>query len=130
MPFGVSDAVAAGIKVLDKFIPDPSERAKAEAALRADLMSIDKAQIDVNKAEAETGSLFIGGWRPGIGWVCAAAVAYTYLVVPIAVWIGFLVGKPIPKPPTLDANLWELMFAMLGLGGFRTIEKLKGVASK
>jgi high-affinity Fe2+/Pb2+ permease len=130
MPFGVGDAVAAGIKVLDKFIPDPSERAKAEAALRADLMSIDKAQIDVNRAEAETGSLFIGGWRPGIGWVCAAAVAYTYLVVPIAVWIGFLVGKPIPKPPTLEANLGELMFAMLGLGGLRTIEKLKGVASK
>jgi hypothetical protein len=130
MAFGLGDAVAAGIKVLDKFIPDPAARAKAEAELRDALLAHDRAQIEVNKAEAETGSLFIGGWRPGIGWVCSAAVAYTYLFVPLAVWIGFLIGKPIPKPPVLDANLWELMFAMLGLGGLRTIEKLKGVASK
>jgi len=130
MPFGIGDAVAAGLKVIDKFVPDPAAKAKAEAELRADLMAQDKAQLEVNRAEAETGSLFIGGWRPAIGWVCAAAVAYTYLLVPLGMWIGFLVGKPIPKPPALDGALWELMFAMLGLGGLRTFEKIKGVAAK
>jgi hypothetical protein len=130
MAFGIDDAIAAGLKVIDKFVPDPAAKAKAEAELRADLLASDRAQMEVNKAEAQTGSLFIGGWRPAIGWVCAAAVAYTYLLVPVGMWLSFLVGKPIAKPPVLDANLWELMFAMLGLGGLRTFEKIKGVASK
>jgi len=130
MAFGIDDAIAAGLKVIDKFVPDPAAKAKAEAELRADLLASDRAQMEVNKAEAQTGSLFIGGWRPAIGWVLAAAVAYTYLLVPIGMWVSFVVGKPIAKPPVLDANLWELMFAMLGLGGLRTFEKIKGVASK
>jgi hypothetical protein len=45
-------------------------------------------------------------------------------------WVAFVMGKPIAKPPALDNNLWELMFALLGLGGLRTFEKLKGVAAK
>jgi roadblock/LC7 domain-containing protein len=130
MAFGIDDAIAAGLKVIDKFVPDPAAKAKAEAELRADLLASDRAQMEVNKAEAQTGSLFIGGWRPAIGWVLAAAVAYTYLIVPVGMWVSFVVGKPIAKPPVLDANLWELMFAMLGLGGLRTFEKIKGVASK
>lgn len=130
MAFGIDDAVAAGLKVIDKFVPDPAARAKAEADLRADLMASDRAQIEANKTEAATGSLFIGGWRPAIGWVCALAVLYTYLLVPIGMWVAFIAGKPIAKPPVLDGNLWELMFAMLGLGGLRTFEKIKGVAAK
>ena len=130
MAFGLDDAVAAGLKVIDKFVPDPAAKAKAEAELRADLLASDRAQMEVNKAEAASDSMFKGGWRSAIGWVCAAAVAYTYLLVPIGMWIAFVVGKPIAKPPVLDANLWELMFAMLGLGGLRTFEKIKGVASK
>ena len=130
MAFGIDGAIAAGLKVIDKFVPDPAAKAKAEAELRADLMASDRAQMEVNKAEAASGSVFVAGWRPAIGWVCAAAVAYTYLLVPVGMWLSFLVGKPIAKPPVLDANLWELMFAMLGLGGLRTFEKIKGVASK
>jgi hypothetical protein len=130
MAFGIDDAIAAGLKVIDKFVPDPAAKAKAEAELRADLLASDRAQMEVNKAEAANGSVFVAGWRPAIGWVCAAAVAYTYLLVPVGMWLSFLVGKPIAKPPVLDANLWELMFAMLGLGGLRTFEKIKGVASK
>lgn len=130
MAFGIDDAVAAGLKVLDKFVPDPAAKAKAEAEMRDALFAADKAQAEINKAEAENGSLFVGGWRPAIGWVCAAAVAYTYLLVPVGMWVAFVMGKPIAKPPALDGNLWELMFALLGLGGLRTFEKLKGVAAK
>lgn len=130
MAFGIDDAVAAGLKVLDKFVPDPAAKAKAEAEMRDALFAADRAQAEINKAEAESGSLFVGGWRPAIGWVCAAAVAYTYLLVPVGMWIAFVMGKPIAKPPALDNNLWELMFALLGLGGLRTFEKLRGVAAK
>jgi len=50
------------------------------------------------------------------------------LLVPLAIWIGFIVGHSIPKPPTLHSNLWQLMFGMLGMGALRSLEKLKGVA--
>lgn len=128
MAFGIDDAIAAGLKVLDKFIPDPEARAKAEAELRVDLRQWDAGQTQVNAVEAANPSLFVAGWRPAIGWCCGVALFYTYLLVPIGMWIGFLIGKPIPKPPVLDSNLWELMFGMLGLGGMRTYEKIKGVA--
>ena len=78
-----------------------------------------------DKAEAASPSLFVAGWRPAIGWTCAAALAYQFLLAPLAVWVGFLIGHPVPKPPTLDEHLWELMFGMLGLGALRSLEKIK-----
>ena len=63
MSFGIDDAIAAGMKVLDKFIPDPEAKAKAETALRDSLLSWDKAQSDVNAVEAANASVFVSGWR-------------------------------------------------------------------
>lgn len=128
MAFGIGDAIAAGMSLIDKFIPDPAKKIEAEAALRKDLQAWDQQQADINKEEAKHSNLFVSGWRPFIGWVCGASIAYTFLIVPLALYIGFLVGHPIPKPPVLDGNLWELTTAMLGLGGLRTFEKIKGVA--
>lgn len=130
MAFGIDDAIAAGLKILDKFIPDPEARARAEVELRRDLMAWDASQTAVNTAEASHSSLFVAGWRPAIGWCCAIALAYSYLFVPFAGFILMLAGKPLPKFPILDANLWELMFGMLGMGALRTYEKLRGVNSK
>ena len=110
---------------LGKAFPDPAERDKQAQALIAQLMTADTAQIQVNTAEAQSGSNFRGGWRPAIGWVCAAALAYQFLLAPLAMWIGFVIGKPVPKMPTLDDHLWELMFAMLGMGALRSFDKLK-----
>jgi hypothetical protein len=129
MSFGIDDAIAAGLKVLDKFVPDPEARVKAEAELRSSLQQWDAGQAAVNKAEAENPNLFVSGWRPAIGWCCGLALFYSYLLVPLGMYVGFVSGKPLPKPPVLDGNLWELMFALLGLGGMRTYEKIKGVAA-
>lgn len=128
MAFGIDDAIAAGLKLIDKFVPDPAAKAKAESELRDSLKGWDDNQARINEKEAENASVFVSGWRPAIGWVCAFAVAYTYVLVPVGMWVSFVIGKPMPKPPVLDGNLWELMFAMLGLGGLRTFEKLKGLA--
>jgi len=128
--FGIGDAVAAGLRVLDKFIPDPAEKAKAEAALRADLMAWDKAQTDVNAAEAQSSSLFVAGWRPLIGWICGASLAWQFVVMPMGLWSAAVFGVHLPTPPSLDGMLWELMFGLLGMGGLRTFEKIKGVAAK
>lgn len=130
MSFGIDDAIAAGLKVLDKFIPDPAEKAKAEGELRSALMTWDKSQTDVNAVEAANSSVFVGGWRPFIGWVCGAALAYQYVLSPIILWVAGMAHIVIPPPPRLDGSLWELMFGMLGLGGLRTFEKIKGVATK
>ena len=96
--------------------------------MREALRGWDKGQSDVTLAEAQSASLFVAGWRPAIGWCCAAAVFYSYLLVPLGMYAGFLTGHPVPRPPVLDEHLWELMFILLGVGGLRTYEKLKGVA--
>lgn len=110
------------------FIPDPEQRAKQTQELMAALQAWDNQQSEVNKQEAASSSLFVSGWRPAIGWVCALALFYQYIMVPFATW-GFAFAEvSIPVMPKLDSTLWELMFGMLGMGGLRTFEKVKGVA--
>lgn len=108
-------------------IPDPvareKERAAAIAQLTTQLMQADAGQSEINRAEAGHASLFVAGWRPFIGWVCGAALAYQYVLVPLGMWSAFLAGHPLPKPPTLDDTLWQLMFGMLGMGALRSIDK-------
>lgn len=114
--------------VLNKFLPDPEQRAKAEAELTSALQGWDSSQSEINKTEAQSMNLFVAGWRPAIGWTCALALIYQYLLVPLAVWGSTWSGHDLPTPPRLDDVLWELLFGMLGMGGLRTFEKLKGVA--
>jgi len=117
-------------KVLD-LIPDANARAKAaEEYQRAILDAAAKAEADqreINKAEAANASVFVSGWRPFIGWVCGAALAFEYLVRPFWIWAAGLWWPGAPTPPGLDDMLWQLMFGMLGMGGLRTFEKTKGV---
>ena len=126
MAFGIGEAVAAGLQVINKFIPDPNARIAAEAQLRQDLLAWDKSQTDVNAVEAASGNVFVSGWRPAIGWVCAVALAFNYLFPYVVYLIGPLVG-PIPAPPKLDGSLMELVMALLGLAGLRSFDKLKGL---
>jgi hypothetical protein len=122
--FGIGDAVAAGIKVLDKFVADPDAKIKAEAELRNALFALDAKQAEINTAEAANSNVFVSGWRPAIGWIGAGGLAYHFILRPIFVGLGWT------SLPTLDGMLFELIFAMLGFGGLRTYEKLKGVAAK
>lgn len=126
--FGIDDAIAAGLKVLDKFVPDPGAKAQAEAELRNSLQAWDKAQTDVNAVEAGSGSIFVAGWRPFIGWVCGGALAYNYIARPLLQWGVNIYDPSIPLPPAFDGMLMELVLGMLGMGGLRTFEKIKGVA--
>ena len=127
MAFGIDDIIGNVLGIVNKFVPDPQQRAQAEGELRTALQGWDQQQTDVNKQEAASADLFVAGWRPFIGWVCGAALAYQYVVVPLAMWGATWAGYAVPKPPTLDDTLWQLMFGMLGMGGLRTFEKLKGI---
>lgn len=128
MTFGIADAVAAGLKVIDKFVPDPEAKAKAEEQLRSDLQAWDKTQTDVNAVEAAHENVFVSGWRPALGWTCAVAFAFIYVVGPMITWLSTMAGNPIPLPSFNVDALMGLTLGMLGLGGLRTYEKVKGVS--
>jgi hypothetical protein len=113
------------IDLLAPLIPDPAAREKALQSILGMLQEADQQQVSVNRQEALHASLFVAGWRPAIGWTCAAALGFEFLVSPLGQWIGFVLGHPIPKPPTLSEHLWELLMGMLGLGALRSLEKIK-----
>ncbi len=128
MAFGFDDAIAAGLKVLDKFIPDPEAKAKAETELRESLMQWDQGQMKVNEAEAGNASIFVSGWRPFVGWTCGVAFAYHYVLQPVALFVAALFGKTVVLPAFAMESLLTVLLGLLGLGGMRTYEKFKGVA--
>jgi hypothetical protein len=101
--------------------------------LQAD-QAIISGQIEINKAEAMSGSLFKGGWRPAVGWICAFGFLYQFILQPLIPWGVALAARvfeyqmSIPPLPELDnSTLMSLTMGMLGLGGFRTFEKIKGI---
>ena len=86
------------------------------------------AQLEINKAEAASGSLFKGGWRPAVGWVCALAFAYHYLLQPLLVFILTASGVDLPELPSFDmSTLLTVLGGLLGIGGLRSYEKTKGL---
>lgn len=126
--------------VLDKVIPDPqaAAAAKLEAlklAQTGQLAELDAqtklalAQIGVNQADSQGASPMQRNWRPMIGWVCAAALAWDTILRPMIFFGMAAAGKPLPVMPTLSTDqLYGLLFGLLGLGGLRTVEKVKGAA--
>ena len=88
----------------------------------------DKAQTDVNAVEAANENIFVSGWRPALGWTCAVAFAFIYVIGPMITWLSTMAGNPIPLPSFNVDALMGLTLGMLGLGGLRTYEKVKGVA--
>lgn len=137
-PILLSGVFEIGKGLIDKFFPDPEAKAKAQlellkmqqdgqlqelgAALQRDL-----AQAETNKVEAASSSIFVSGWRPGIGWVCVAGLFYQYLLRPLLPWACEAFGHSVPAMPSLDGNMMELVFVLLGFGGLRTYEKQKGL---
>lgn len=120
---------------LIKRIPDKNERARAQEDIEQQMLtamtSLVQGQLAVNAKEAEHASIFVAGWRPAIGWVCGAGLAWNFIVQPLISWIAFLVpGAPdLSGAPQLEiGELMTILGGMLGLGGLRTYEKRLGVA--
>ena len=113
--------------VINRFFPDKTEQEKAQIAQALTIMQM---QMDVNKEEAKSTSVFVSGWRPFIGWVCGMACAWNWLGLPMAVALSTYMGHPIPLSSADITEMMPVLMGMLGLGGLRTYEKLNGVASK
>jgi hypothetical protein len=128
----IQDLISPVADLLGKFIPDATERQKLahEIATMAQKNAHENAmaQIEVNKTEAASNSIFKGGWRPFIGWVCGTAFAYHFVLQPVLIFVMTYVGYPVPDLPEFDmASLMTVLGGLLGLGSLRTFEKYKGV---
>ena len=119
-------APVAGI--LDKFVEDKDLKMQLQHELETALHSANMAQIEVNKAEATHKSIFVAGWRPSVGWVCSLAMLYHFILAPM-IQFGFALGGVEQALPEFDfSQLSTVLMGMLGLGGLRTFEKMKGVS--
>ena len=107
---------------MDKIFTNDEERMQAQAVLDKIAQKPAILQAEINKIEAQHRSLFVAGWRPAIGWVCAIGLAFPFIVNPLIEWAGGT-GPKIPMD-----QLMELVVALLGLGTLRTFEKLAGRA--
>lgn len=124
--------------LLDKLIPDPEARAKAQLdllKLQQDgafkeldaQLQVNLAQAEINKVEAASQNGFQAGWRPLAGYACVAGLGYEFLLRPMLPWVLTVSGVDAPPLPSLDGVLFELMFGMLGLGTLRTADRWKRV---
>lgn len=122
---GVGEVADLAGKVIDRLWPDKSEQERAQLAAA---VSVVQGQLDINKAEATSSSVFVAGWRPFIGWVCGTACAWNWIALPAAKFVLAYIGQPVQLAPADLAEMWPLLMGMLGLGTLRTYEKTKGVA--
>lgn len=111
--------------IIGKIWPDKSA---AEQQQLAAAVLIVQGQLDINKAEAASPSVFTSGWRPAIGWVCGAACAWNWIGLPIANMVLVLWGHPLNLRPADVTEMMPILMGMLGLGSLRTVEKIKGVS--
>lgn len=134
----VGGLITAALEIIDKVIPDPQAKAQAKLEvlkleqqgefkrLDADLQ-VMLAQAAINQEEAKSTDAFRGGWRPAVGWVCVTGMAYTYIAAPLLTWASATNGWA--PPPSIDTfDLLIMLGGMLGFGGMRSFERIRGKA--
>ena len=148
-PLLIGPLLDIGAKLIDRIFPDPTEAAKAQLELlklqqTGELAEI-AGQLEINKIEAASPSLWVAGWRPGAGWVCVTSLAMIYIpkaavltalwtyqaIVLVNAWKGAGPAPVLPLYPDLGVtDLIGLLGALLGIGTMRSWDKTKGVATK
>lgn len=132
-PLLLGPLMEVGKTLIDRFLPDQEAKRKAEAELltmaaQGELKTI-LAQLEINAKEAANPNVFVSGGRPFFLWVGGVGFAYATIVQPILAWVAAIKGWPAPPDVNQDL-LWVVVTGLLGLGGLRSVEKVKGVASK
>jgi len=117
----IAQPIEALGNAFDKVFTTDEERMKAQAVLDKIALQPSILNAELNKIEAQHRSIFVAGWRPAVGWICACGIAFAFIGNPLLE--RFVGGDPVAVP--LDMIL-ELVLAMLGMGALRTFEKLHG----
>jgi hypothetical protein len=115
----IADLVTTAI---NKIWPDKSEQEKQQLAAA---VMVVQGQLDINKVEAASPSVFVAGWRPFIGWTCGVACGWNWIGLPVAKFLLTWFGHPIDVSPADVSEMMPVLMGMLGLGGLRTYEKVK-----
>lgn len=138
MAFGLDDIIAEGLKILNKYIPDPQAQVNAQLEMmkikQADsfkeveaALQEQQMQTDINKVEAASDHIFVAGWRPFMGWICGLGFAMQVIFFPLAATVSVVIGHPIQMPEMPIEVLMTTLMGMLGLGYYRTREKMGGL---
>ena len=119
----LASPVEAVGNAFDKLFTSDEEKAQAAAVMEKLRQQPAALQVEINKLEAQHRSVFVAGARPAILWICAAGLAFAFLINPVIQWYT---GNPGPELPL--QYVMELVWAILGLGTLRTWEKVQGRA--
>lgn len=123
---GVTDATSKIKTMITGKLP-PEQQAQIDMEIIKLENALILGQMEVNKIEASNPNLFVSGWRPAAGWVCVSGFGYEFLIRPWVAWISGIYKWPLP--PSLETNdLMTVLTGLLGLGIYRTYEKVKGVS--
>lgn len=136
-----SDPITAlldvGIMAISRIWPDPIQQAqevrklqelaqKGDLALMKSEVSLLLGQIEINKIEAKSNSIFVAGWRPFVGWVGGLSFAYASILEPLMRFIANMRGYT-GDFPEINTNLTiQVLLGMLGLGVMRSFDKKNG----
>lgn len=128
----IDSLISPVLAILDKVVPDQGEKARLahEIATLAERQAheIAQEQIRVNRTEAASHSIFVAGWRPAVGWICALGLGFNFLCVPAGNFFLTLNGSGVLIPALDVSQMMPILMGMLGLGAYRSFEKVKGVS--
>ena len=118
---GISKTIDSTTKLIDEIYVNDEEKLDKRILLERINERLSLGQIELNKIEAVHRSLFVAGWRPAIGWTCALALFYEFIVVPTL--YSFNIEVAIMD----SSSLHSLVISLLGMGALRTYEKIKKI---
>ena len=131
---GVVEGAVKGVGgILDDLFTSDEERLTREEAMERLKQQPQLAQIALNSVEAQHRTVFVAGWRPFIGWVIGAALAYHFMLHSLITWFFHVAQsfgmQPVDVPPQVEiGELVAILLAMLGMAGYRSYEKKSGVS--
>jgi len=120
-------------KVIDSVHTSEEEKGQIKIKLQELENELNKKQMDINLADAQSTATGIGGimqrsWRPLIGMSCALAIAWEYVLKQFVMFVLAAFSIEHAPLPELDmATLFPLVTALLGMAGLRSYEKTKKI---
>lgn len=128
----ITAAVPGVLGIIDKVIPDSGQAELTKQRIELELVKVanevNRLQAETNKIEAGHRNWFVAAWRPSIGWTCSLGVLYMFIIQPLLQWLAIVFAWTVYVPQFPAEHLLELTYALLGIAGLRTFEKIRGVS--